>query len=317
MKAIALMLMAGLLGCAGPKPEPSSAEPTFARQQAKMEAKATISSAPAPKIDEKRAMGYLKDIVGFGRRAVGSPGQKKQQEYIRAQFKGDQLEEDVFTAETPVGKFELRNIIVRFPGTEDGVIVLGSHYDTNHPLENYVGANDAGSSTALLIEMANHLRGRKLQGPSVWLVFFDGEEAFVHWTKEDSVYGSRHLAAKWKQDGTVKKIKALILLDMIGDADLNIDKESYSTPWLQDLALKAATNLGHKSHFFGRDVGIEDDHLPFRDAGVPVVDLIDLEYGYGNVFHHTPEDTLDKVSPKSLKIVGDTVFEMLRLLGVS
>lgn len=319
MRAAALVLVAGLLGCSGAKTESTPKEPSFAEQQAKMEAKAasSVSSAPAPKIDEKRAMSYLKEIVAFGRRAPGSPGQKKQQDYLRAQFKNDQLEEDVFTADTPAGKFELRNLIVKFPGTEDSIIVLGSHYDTNYPLKNYVGANDGGSSTALLVEMANHLRGRKLQGPSVWLVFFDGEEAFVKWTDQDSVYGSRHLASKWKHNGTAAKIKALILLDMIGDSDLNIEKESYSAPWLQDLALKAATNLGHKSHFFGREVAIEDDHLPFRDAGVPVIDIIDLEYGYGNVFHHTAEDTLDKVSPKSLKIVGDTVFEMLRLLGSS
>ncbi len=314
---LAAFTTVALLGCSEPKPQPAAAESSFAEQQARLEAKATVSSAPAPKIDEKRAMGYLKEIVAFGRRAPGSPGQKKQQEYLRAKFQSDRLEEDVFTAETPAGKFELRNLIVKFPGTEDAIIVIGSHYDTNYPLKDYVGANDGGSSTALLIELANHLRGRKLQGPSIWLVFFDGEEAFAHWTATDSVYGSRHLAAKWKADGTTKKIKAFILADMIGDADLNIEKESYSTPWLQDLVLKAATNLGHKSHFFGREVAIEDDHVPFRDAGVPVVDLIDLDYGYGNVFHHSPEDTLDKVSPKSLKIVGDVIFETLRLLGSS
>jgi len=169
----------------------------------------------------------------------------------------------------------------------------------------------------LLLEMANHLRGRRLQGPSIWLVFFDGEEAFVKWSEKDSLYGSRHLAAKWKQDGTLKKIKAFILADMIGDADLNIQQETNSTPWLRDLVMKAATNLGHKSHFLGPEGGIEDDHIPFAQAGVPVVDIIDLDYGYGNVFHHSSEDTLDKVSAKSLKIVGDVIFETLRLLGSS
>lgn len=311
-----LLLLGATLGCSEPKPAPAAAaETVVAGEQQKP--KAAISSAPAPKIDAKRAMSYVREIVAFGRRAVGSPGQRKQQEYLRNKFKQDLLEEDVFTADTPVGKFELRNLVVKFPGTEDSIIVLGSHYDTNYPLKNYVGANDGASSTALLVEIANHLRGRKLQGPSIWLVFFDGEEAFVHWTATDSVYGSRHLAAKWKQDGTAKKIKALLLADMIGDADLNIDKESNSTPWLQDLVMTAAANLGHKSHFYGREVAVEDDHLPFAQAGVPVVDLIDLDYGYENVFHHSSEDTLDKVSPKSLKIVGDVIFETLRLLGSS
>lgn len=326
LHALAVLLLtatlSAVLGCS-PQPESPTApgEPKFAEQQAKLEAQAkkpsAISPAPAPRIDEKRAMGYLREIVAFGRRAPGSPGQKKQQDYLRAKFKDDALEEDVFTAETPAGKFELRNIIVRFPGTEDSVIVLASHYDTNYPLKDYVGANDGGSSTALLLEMANHLRGRKLEGPAIWLVFFDGEEAFVKWSATDGVYGSRHLAARWKQDGTIKKIKAFILADMIGDADLNIQRDSNSTPWLRELVLKAATNLGHKSHFLGPEGGIEDDHIPFKEAGVPVVDIIDLDYGYGNVFHHSPEDTLDKVSPKSLKIVGDVIFETLRLLGSS
>ncbi len=323
LRLSAMLLLTATLGCS-PQPktesaEPKTAEPKFAEQQAKMQdrAKTSVSVAPAPRIDEKRAMSYLKEIVALGRRAPGSSGQKKQQEYLRAAFRNDLLEEDVFTAQTPVGRFELRNLIVKFPGTEDSAIVVASHYDTNYPLQNYVGANDGGSSTALLLEMANHLRGRKRHGPAIWLVFFDGEEAFVKWSVADSLYGSRHLAAKWKQDGTIKKIKAFILADMIGDADLNIQRESNSTPWLRDLVMKAATNLGHKSHFQGPEGGIEDDHIPFAQAGVPVVDIIDLDYGYGNVFHHSPEDTLEKVSPKSLKIVGDVIFETLRLLGSS
>lgn len=309
-----LVLLSATLGCSQPQSNPAPAK-GFAAQQAKMEVQGTVSSAPAPRIDEKRAMRYLKEIVAFGRRAPGSPGHKELQDYIRAQFKGDQMEEDAFKAKTPAGEFDLTNFIVRFPGTEPSVVVLASHYDTNYPLKNYVGANDGGSSTALLIELANHLRGRKLQGPSVWLVFFDGEEAFDKWTEADSLYGSRHLAARWQQDGTLKKIKAFILADMIGDSDLNIDKDANSTPWLRDLVYKAAANLGYRSYFFGRESAIDDDHIPFARAGVPVIDIIDLDYGYGNVFHHSAEDTLERVSPKSLKIVGDTILETLRLLG--
>lgn len=312
-----LVLLGATLGCSQPQsqPEPVKADPGFAVQQAKMETQSTVPPGPAPRIDEKRAMRYLREIVAFGRRAPGSPGHKKLQDYIRAQFKNDNLEADAFKAKTPAGEFELTNFVVRFPGTDPSVIVLASHYDTNYPLKDYVGANDGGSSTALLIELANHLRARKLQGPSVWLVFFDGEEAFEKWTESDSLYGSRHLAARWQRDGTLKKIKAFILADMIGDSDLNIDKDANSTPWLQDLVYKAATNLGHRAYFFGRETMVDDDHIPFARAGVPVVDIIDLDYGYGNVFHHSPEDTLERVSPKSLKIVGDTILETLRLLG--
>ena len=266
-------------------------------------------------IDALRAMQYVREIVAMGRRAPGSEGQKKQQAYIRAKLKNDPVEEDVFSADTPAGKFELRNIIAKFPGTSDEIIVIGSHYDTIYPMKNYVGANDGGSSTALLLEMANQLHGRKRAGPAIWLVWFDGEEAFQQWSSTDSVYGSRHLAAKWLKDGTSKKIKALILADMIGDADLNIDRDTNSTPWLSDLVFKAATRLGHQSHFYARSLGVGDDHSPFAEIGVPVVDLIDFDYGYNNVFWHTPNDTLDKLSPRSLQIVGDVILETVRLLN--
>ncbi|HUQ49201.1 MAG TPA: M28 family peptidase [Terriglobales bacterium] len=320
MKASGLVRMglcAGILvttaACSQPKDTLETGSDPVAAE--KKPAKVAEAKSPAPKIDASRTMGYVREIVAFGRRAPGSPGQKKQQAYIREKLKSDNLEEDVFTAETPVGKFELRNLIAKFPGSTDEIIVVASHYDTNYPLKNYVGANDGASSTALLLEAANHLRGKQLKGPAIWLVFFDGEEAFVNWSATDSLYGSRHLAEKWKKDGTTKKIKAFILADMIGDADLNIDRDGNSTPWLSELVLKAAMNLGHKSHFYGRSTSIEDDHIPFAKAGVPVVDLIDLDYGYGNVFHHSPEDTLDKLSPKSIKIVGDVILETLRLLG--
>ncbi len=130
----------------------------------------------------------------------------------------------------------------------------------------------------------------------------------------DSLYGTRHLAEKWKQDGTLKNIKAFLLADMIGDADLNVDRDSESTPWLEDLVFEAASKLGYQSHFFGRTISVEDDHLPFIKLGVPCADLIDLDYGYGNVFHHTPQDTLDKLSPKSIEIVGNVILETVRLL---
>ena len=101
---------------------------------------------------------------------------------------------------------------------------------------------------------------------------------------------------------------------MIGDADLNIDRESNSTPWLLDLVQQAAARTGYQSHFFARTIAIEDDHLPFAKLGVPSADLIDLDYGYGNVFHHTPQDTIDKLSPKSIEIVGNAILETLQLV---
>ena len=177
-----------------------------------------------------------------------------------------------------------------------------------------MGANDGGTSTAILLEIANQLRGKNRDGYSVWLVWTDGEEAMRTWSATDSLYGTKHLAERWQKDGTAKKIKAFLLADMIGDADLNIEQEGFSTPWLEDLIYRAATQLGYQSHFFGRKIDVEDDHIPFLKIGVPSADLIDLDYGYGDVFHHTPQDTMDKLSPKSLQIVGDVILQTVWML---
>jgi glutaminyl-peptide cyclotransferase len=273
-------------------------------------------SGPLPQIDSRRAFQYIKDIVALGTRPIGSENHKKVENYITSHLKGDQVEDDAFIADTVEGKFPVRNIIAKFPGTKDGIIVIMSHYDTNYPLRNagFVGANDGGSSSAILLEYANHLRGKKREGYSVWLVWTDGEEAVRQWSPTDSLYGTRHLAERWEKDGTLKKIKAVVLMDMIGDADLNILRDTNSTPWLTDLMHTAAERLGVQSHFYSLEGAVEDDHLPFVKRGVPSLDVIDLEYGYNNVFHHTPQDTLDKLSPRSLEIVGNSTLELLRML---
>ncbi len=261
-------------------------------------------------------MQYVKEIVAMGARPPGSAAHAKLEEYILAKLNGVEVEQDKFTAQTPVGKFPINNIIAKFPGTKDGVIVVAGHYDTAYPLgKSFVGANDGGSSTALLLELADELRGKQLEGYSIWLVWTDGEEAFVRWTDTDSVYGARQLAQTWQADGTAKKIKAFILVDMIGDADLDILKDTNSTPWLRDLVYQAASNLGYQSHFYDWQTPMEDDHKPFVKIGIPSVDVIDFTYGYNNVFWHTPDDTVDKLSAQSLAITGDVVLETIRLLN--
>ena len=276
----------------------------------------SADAGPPPIFDAARTMQYTREVVAFGPRPIGSANHKKLENYIYAHLKGDRVEDDLFTAYTPEGKFPVRNIIAKFPGKKNGIIVIAGHYDTNYPLRKtgYVGANDGGSSTALLLELANQLRGKTRDGYNVWLIWIDGEEAVKQWTTTDSLYGTRHLAEAWQKDGSLKKIKGFLLVDMIGDADLNIDRDQNSTPWLEDLVYQAATRLGYQSHFFGRTIGVEDDHMPFVKLGVPCADLIDLDYGYGNVFHHTPQDTLDKLSPKSLEITGSVVLESIRML---
>ena len=273
-------------------------------------------SRPLPQIDAKRAFEYTREVTAFGPRYIGSENHKKLENYILNHLKGDQVEEDAFTADTVEGKFPVRNIIAKFPGKKDGIIVVLGHYDTNYPLRNtgYVGANDGGSSTAILLEYANQFRGKTRDGYSVWLVWTDAEEAVRQWSDTDSVYGTRHLAEKWEKDGTLKKIKALFVMDMIAATDVNILRDTNSTPWLLDLIYTAAEQGGYQSHFYALQGGEEDDHMPFVKRGVPCADVIGVPYGYNDVFHHTPQDTMDKLSPKSLEIVGNTILETIRMV---
>jgi glutaminyl-peptide cyclotransferase len=297
-----------------PTPKPDQAPPTAAAEPAPPNF--PPDTGPAPSIDADRTMQVVKDVVKFGARPIGSANHVKLEKYILDHLQGDDVESDSFVVDTPVGKLPVHNIIAKYRGTKDGIIVIAGHYDTNYPLRDtaYVGANDGGSTTAILLELAHQLRGKKRDGYSVWLVWTDAEEAIVHWTDTDSVYGTRHLAEKWQADGTAKQIKAFILEDMIGDADLDVAKDGNSTPWLEQTLYEAATRLGNQSHFFAYSTTISDDHVPFRNIGVPVVDIIDIDYGYHDVFHHTPQDTVDKLSTNSLQIIGSTTLEMVRMI---
>jgi Zn-dependent M28 family amino/carboxypeptidase len=263
-----------------------------------------------------KALEYARQFVAIGPRWPTSPGHLKAEEFLRNHFRRDALEEDAFTASTPIGPVPMRNFIVRFPGKKPGVIVLSTHYETNYPLRNigFVGANDGGSTTGLLLAIADQLRGKTLDGYSIWLVFFDGEEAIQTWSQSDSTYGSRHLAAKWGRDGTLGKIKAFLLADMIGDKDLDIQRESQSTDWLVDLVRQAAHKFGYDRYFFQTEESVEDDHLAFLARGVPSIDVIDLDYGPHNSYHHTAQDTMDKISVRSLTIDGDVFMETIRLI---
>jgi len=302
-------------------PAPASNSSVAASAPAKEPRKFPTDDGTRPAFDGDRAMQYVKEIVKFGPRPLASANHKKVEDYITSHLKDAPVEHDVFTAETNIGKFPVHNIVAKFPGQKDGILVIASHYDTNYPLRDtrYVGANDGASSSALLLEIANQLRGKPNDGYSVWLVWDDAEEAMKPDTEvdfmSDSLYGITHLAEKWQADGTLKKIKAFLLADMIGDSDLNIDRDSNSTPWLEDTVYEAATRLGYQSHFFSRNAGMEDDHLPFMKRGVPSADLIDFSYGYNNVFWHSPQDTADKLSPKSLQIVGSVVLETIHILN--
>jgi glutaminyl-peptide cyclotransferase len=262
------------------------------------------------------------------KRFNGSPGHAAAEQFIKDHFKpeaakGD-FEADSFTASTPAGPQPMRNYIVRYPGKKDGVIVLVTHYETNYPLKDiaFVGANDGACTSALLMELGAYFRTHPPQGYSVWLVFDDGEEAVKTWSDTDSLYGTKHLAAKWDREGTIGKIKALMIADMIGDKDLNLDDDGNSTQWLRDMLVVAAKDTGHSANIFKESYsGIEDDHLPFKQRGVPVLDLIDIDYGpktqaMPDGYHHTAQDTIDKISAKSLQVSADLFLEMIRLINL-
>lgn len=267
------------------------------------------------------------------KRYVTSTGHIAAENFIKQHFapeaaKGN-LITDTFSASTPIGPVQMRNYIVKFPssnpGKKDGIIVLASHYETNYPLKdiNFIGANDGACTTALLIALGQYYREHPPTGYSIWLLFDDGEEAIGNngMTGSDQLYGVRHLAAKWSGDGTIAHIKAFIVADMIGWKQLNIEKELNSTPWLLDALYKAAKDTGHSNYVFRRQEAIEDDHIPFKERGVPVLDVIDYEYGPYDAsrsdyaYHHTAQDTMDKLSPQSLQISADLFLDLVKLVS--
>ena len=258
------------------------------------------------------------------KRFIGSPGHAAAEAFIKDHFKpevakGDFVD-DRFTARTPIGPLTMHNLIVKFPGKKDGIIVLASHYETNYWLKdiNFVGANDGACTTALLIELGEYYRAHPPQGYSVWLLFTDGEESInKDWTDSDSLYGTRHIAAKWSGDGTIGHIKAFVLADMIGWKEMNIDREGNSTPWLVDLLAKAGKDTGHSKYLFKESQAVEDDHLPFMQRGVPVLDVIDFQYGTAQnpeAYHHTELDTMDKLSATSLQVSADLFLDLVKLI---
>ncbi|MBI3950277.1 MAG: M28 family peptidase [Acidobacteria bacterium] len=265
--------------------------------------------------DGQRAWEHVRRLVEMGPRPVGSEAHRRSRDYIIEQLKKlkIQVEKDEFVGQTPRGPWAMTNIIGKLPGRTEDVIVMAGHYDTKVFSDfQFVGANDGGSSTGAVLEMARVLAGQSEKArPQVWFVFFDGEEAAIDWTATDSKYGSRHLAQKWQKEGVLNRIRALILLDMIGDKNLDIKRDAYSTRSLSDALWQAAAQLGYSDYFLSGTTFIDDDHVPFLQAGVPAVDIIDFNYGMLNHYWHSEADTLDKLSPASLKIVGDVVLHAL------
>ena len=270
-------------------------------------APATREASTAAGFDASRAWQHLRKQVAFGPRPAGSPALVECRKYIVAQLKalGIEAKEQTFFAPTPLGSVQMTNLIATIPGKRQDRLVIASHYDTKLARDfQFVGASDGASSTAALLELGRVLKARQ-NDLTIELLFLDGEEAVNwEWRGQDNTYGSRHYVQAAQLAGTLRSIKALILLDMIGDRTLLIRRDANSTPWLVDIVWEAAARVGHRATFSSELTTIDDDHVPFLRAGVPAVDIIDLDYPQW----HTAQDDLEHVSAKSLQIVGDVVL---------
>jgi Zn-dependent M28 family amino/carboxypeptidase len=270
------------------------------------------------------AYAYTARVAALGERWPGSPGHQKTQDLIRQtlQKNGGQIESDEFTATTPRGPIAVHNIIGKFNVSADPkqpIFILAGHYDTLFK-PGFIGANDGASSTGILLAFAEALSHQKTK-MQIWLVWTDLEEALESFVGDDGLYGSRHLAQKLAANGTAPRIKGFFLLDMIGDKDLGVARETTSKAWLQEYIAQAAKQLGYSQYFFQYEASIIDDHAPFLRAGVPAVDVVDAKFGRMGPqfdamgeFHHANTDTMDKVSQRSLEIVGRTILRAVELL---
>lgn len=269
-----------------------------------------VASAQSPTaFDSNKAWEHVRQQIAIGPRPSGSPANAKTRQYITAQLAalGIRTVEQPFEGATPIGPIKMVNLIATIPGKSPQRIILASHFDTKRYRDlRFVGASDGASSTAALVELGRAIKARGQLPFTIELLFLDGEEAVLEWTGTDNTYGSRHYVEAARKSGTLKSIRAFILLDMIGDRSLTIRRESNSTRWLTDIVWGTAKTLGHGA-FMDEETTVEDDHIPFVRAGVPSLDIIDLDY----TAWHTAQDTIDAISARSIQLVGEVVVAAL------
>jgi len=291
------------------------AQPPFMTSVAVPPAQIATDARPAEKtggFDGKAAYDHVAKMVSFGPRPSGSPALAQTQDYILSQLKsfGCTVETDDFSAQTPAGRIAMKNILVKIPGDQPGIILLGTHYDTLKK-DNFVGADDAGSSTGLMLELARLLCAKHGKY-AVWIAFFDGEEAVQQWSDTDSRYGSREMAAKLAISGDLKKVRAFLLADIVGGKNARIPREADSTPALTELVHATAKQLGYESLFVDESKGASDDHDSFLSRNVPSADVIG-DFA-NNGYWHTPLDNMEQISAKTLGIVGHVFLETVKAL---
>jgi hypothetical protein len=319
--AISVLATVALLvgGCnhdvAGPNASVDASSPDAQTAPEKIVIPASDLAPPASQtggFDGAKAYDQVARLVAFGPHPSGSASIQAVQGYLHSQLAsfGCTVEDQAFNAPSPIGNLAMKNIVAKISGTGPGIILLLTHFDTKR-VEHFVGAEDAGSSTGVMLEIARNLCGRPKQPDSVWIAFLDGEEtqATLNWETSDSVYGSRELAARMAVSGDLKRIRAVVLADMVGQYQLRIQRDHDAPKWLNDTIWNTAARLGYQSVFVSGETSTEDDNLPFLDRRVPTIDLIDLVDYINLGYWHTPQDTLDKISPRSLAIVGQVILE--------
>lgn len=279
-----------------------------------MVAPAFGTKASTPGVWEKfsgaNAFGHVQKLVELGPRPAASEALEKSRVYIKSELEksGWHIATQTFTDKTPRGLITFVNLIATFGDKAAPSFLLCSHYDTKtFDTVRFVGANDGGSSTGLLIEMARVLATDASLAAKTELVFFDGEEAFEDFTPTDGLYGSRHFAEELRGSSQAKQFHGGILFDMIGDKSLVVTMPPDSPPVLAREIFAAADALKMREHFSYFQNDVTDDHTPLNAIGIPVIDLIDFDYPPW----HTAEDTMDKISPESLEIVGRVALKAL------
>ena len=270
----------------------------------------------APKVDAEFAYELAVKNVAIGPRSSGTLGALKSAKWIKEEIDnlGYQGEIREFRARTPEGMVTFRNVLASLAGKSDRFILIGCHYDTKKlaATPNFEGANDGASGVGLLLAMMRAIKEYETLPPlSLKFAFFDGEECFSSYSDTDGLFGSRHLVKEWKKDGSLKKCAAVIILDMVGDKDLTITIPSGANEALRKKILKIALNQKTSAYFAKNDTDSMDDHTPFQNEGIPTIDLIDFEFGPSNFYWHTEADSIDKICPESLGVVGDAALTLI------
>jgi glutaminyl-peptide cyclotransferase len=320
--AAVLLLFAGACGHDSPQPNAAVSASSAAAQASPPHIAIPASDVAPPAsqtggFDGAKAYDQVAKLVSFGPHPPDTDAIRKVQVYIHSELAsyGCAVDEDAFHAQTQLGNLAMKNIVAKIPGAGQGIILLMTHYDTKR-VDNFVGAEDGGSSTGVMLELARNLcgSGKPKQPNAVWIAFLDGEETqgSFAWVTEDSIYGARELAARMALSGELKRIRAVILADMVGQYNLRIKRDADAPKWLKDTIWNTAARLGYQSVFVPQEVtGTEDDNLAFNERHVPSIDLIDLDDYINLGYWHTTQDTLDKISPRNLAIVGQVILESL------